>query len=64
MTIVDKISKNQLTKIFVRHQQFNEEILCGLKVKVAQRCLTVTPWTIAFQAPLSMEFSRPEDWSK
>ena len=24
----------------------------------------VTPWTRACQAPLSMEFSRQEDWSK
>ena len=22
-----------------------------------------TPWTVAYQAPLSMEFSRPEYWS-
>ena len=25
--------------------------------------LFVTPWTIAFQAPLSVEFSRQEYWS-
>ena len=24
---------------------------------------SVTPWTVAFQAPLSMEFSRQEYWS-
>ena len=31
---------------------------------VAKTCLTlVTPWTIAFQAPLSMRFSRQEYWS-
>ena len=31
---------------------------------VTQSCLTpVTPWTIACQAPLSMEFSREEFWS-
>ena len=29
----------------------------------AQSCLTGTPWTAALQAPLSMEFSRPEYWS-
>ena len=23
----------------------------------------VTPWTVAWQTPLSMEFSRQEDWS-
>ena len=25
--------------------------------------LFVTPWTVAYQAPLSMGFSRQEDWS-
>ena len=31
---------------------------------VAKLCLTfATPWTIACQAPLSMEFSRQEYWS-
>ena len=30
---------------------------------VAQSCLFATPWTVAHQAPLSMEFSRQEYWS-
>ena len=31
---------------------------------VAKLCLTlVTPWIVAHQAPLSMEFSRQEYWS-
>ena len=30
---------------------------------VAQSCLTVTPWTVAHQAPLSMEFPRQAHWS-
>ena len=31
---------------------------------VAKPCLTlVTPWTEAHQAPLSLGFSRQEDWS-
>ena len=31
---------------------------------VTQSCLTLaTPWTVAHQAPLSMEFSRQECWS-
>ena len=31
---------------------------------VAKSCPTlVTPWTVTCQAPLSMEFSRQEDWS-
>ena len=25
--------------------------------------LFMTPWTVAFQAPLSMEFSRQEEWN-
>ena len=29
-----------------------------------QSCLTATPWTVARQAPLSMEFSRQEYWSR
>ena len=36
----------------------------ALKVLVTQSCPTlVTPWTVAHQAPLSMEFSRQEYWS-
>ena len=31
---------------------------------VAKSCLILTsPWTVACQAPLSMGFSRQEDWS-
>ena len=26
-------------------------------------CLTLSPWTVAHQAPLSMEFSRQEYWN-
>ena len=32
-------------------------------VSVTQSCLTVIPWTVAHQAPLSMEFSWQEYWS-
>ena len=35
-----------------------------MKVKSLSRVqLLVTPWTAAYQAPLSMGFSRQEDWS-
>ena len=35
-----------------------------VKVLVAQSCLSIlTPWTVAHQALLSMEFSRQEYWS-
>ena len=34
------------------------------KMLVSQLCPTLwTPWTVAFQAPLSMDFSRQEYWS-
>ena len=34
-------------------------------VCVAHLCPTlVTPWTVALQAPLFMEFSRQENWSE
>ena len=33
-------------------------------MKVTQSCLTLaTPWTVAHEDPLSMEFSRQEYWS-
>ena len=32
-------------------------ILCAVLCLVAQSCLTVTPWTVAYQAPPSMGFS-------
>ena len=35
-----------------------------VRMLVAQSCLTfVTPWTVAYQAPLSMGFPRQEYWS-
>ena len=35
--------------------------MCGVVVLIAQLCLTLcNPWTVACQAPLSMEFSRQE----
>ena len=34
-----------------------------MEVLAAQSCLTVTPWTVVYQAPLSMGFSRQEHWS-
>ena len=42
-----------------------EQGLMKVNVLVTQSCLTlVTPWTVAHQAPLSMEFSRQEYWSR
>ena len=44
--------------------QWNLTLISSLKVK-SLSCvrLFVTPWTIAYQAPLSMGFSRQEYWS-
>ena len=36
----------------------------SVKVLVTQSCLTVTPWTVACQEPLSKWFSRQEIWSE
>ena len=59
-----------------KYNQFKESIIWPLKIGsqvnlnamlclVAQLCgLFATPWTIACQVPLSMEFSRPEYWSE
>ena len=38
--------------------------ISSMKVKITQSCLTLCdPWTVAYQAPLSMGFSRQENWS-
>ena len=38
--------------------------LIKVKVLVTQSCLTLCKlWTVAYQAPLSLEFSRQEYWS-
>ena len=44
-----------------------EELKSLLKVKVKSLShvrLFVTPWTVTYQAPLSMGFSRQEHWSE
>ena len=39
------------------------ECICYVCTKLLQLCPTLTPWTVAHQAPLSMAFSRQEYWS-
>ena len=34
-----------------------------IEVLVAQSCLFATPWTVALQAPLSVDFPSQEYWS-
>ena len=55
---------------FFTHSLVNGHLGCFhvLKVKVKVKLLSrvrlfVTPWTVAHQAPLSLEFSRQEFWS-
>ena len=45
--------------------RFSPRIGCELLSEVAESCPTLaTPWTVAYQAPLSMEFSRQGYWSE
>ena len=50
---------------FKLHTDFSRRAHISEKVKVlVALCLTLQiPWTVARQAPLSMEFSRQEYWS-
>ena len=43
----------------MRNHQYVPVCMCVY----AQSCLVGTPWTVACQAPLSMEFPREEYWS-
>ena len=53
-----------LTEVLPGRQKECHESL-KVKVKSLSRVrLFATPWTVAYQAPLSMEFSRQEYWSR
>ena len=41
----------------------SDSVIQKMKVLVAQSFLTLTPWTGTRQAPLSVEFCRPEYWN-
>ena len=46
------------------HKAFSGLMALKVNVKSLSRVqLFVTPWTVAYQAPLSMEFSRQQYWS-
>ena len=50
--------------LMVKHLGFWSEVKVEVKVKSLNHIrLFVTPWTAAYQAPQSMEFSRQEFWS-
>ena len=51
------------TRVQLKKMFFSKD-MCGGGGLVAKLCPTlVTPWTAAFQAPLSMGFSRQEYWN-
>ena len=49
------------SSVFTSSQRFIKR-MCVFGCSVVS--LSVTPWTVAHQAPLSMEFSRQEHWSR
>ena len=59
MEYYSAIKKNTFESVLMRWMKL-EPIIQGVKGEreVAQLCLFVTPWTVAYQAPLSMGFSR------
>ena len=59
MEYYSAIKKNTFESVLMRWMKL-EPIIQGVKGEreVAQSCLFVTPWTVAYQAPLSMGFSR------
>ena len=55
------------TTLMAESEEELKSLLMKVKVKVksfSRVRLFVTPWTVAHQAPLSMEFSRQEYWSQ
>ena len=44
--------------------QVDETLKIKIKQTLSRVQLFVTPWTVAHQAPLSVEFSRQESWSR
>ena len=50
--------------VFICGNKHESEVKELVKELVTQSCPTfVTPWTVACQVPLSIEFSRQEYWS-
>ena len=55
---------NKNWAVMARKPSGHEYSLIKVKVLVTQPCLTLCNlWTVAYQAPLSLEFSRQEYWS-
>ena len=67
--VTQKHMKRCLTLLIIREMQIKTIVTYNLaRVRISVKSLSqvwlfVTPWTAAFQAPLSMGFSRQEYWS-
>ena len=56
--------KNVLTISYQEKKNSHKVLYKATKWKsLSHAWLFATPWTVAYQAPLSMEFFRPEYWS-
>ena len=65
MEYYSAIKRNAFESVLIRWMKIEPIIQSEkVKVKVTQLCpILVTPWTVACQAPLSMESSRKEYWN-
>ena len=52
---------NEMCKYYMFHWMNSDKCIVSAH---AHSCLTMTPWAVAHQTPLSMEFSRQEYWSR
>ena len=63
------VFESQSCHLGLPHSSVGKESVCNAGVKVKVKSLSsvrffATPWTVAYQAPPSMGFSRQEYWSK
>ena len=65
LSILSLFSQDQLFHfMYFRGRRTENKKMKESEMKVAQLCPTLAnPWTVAHQAPLSMEFSRQQYWS-
>ena len=57
----DLVTKQQQTNS--SNQKIKKETITFMLSHISHVRLSVTPWTVAYQAPPSMGFSRQEYWS-